>query len=85
MTQTEETIALLAEVLQLSESRDEAKDANRPVVDGNTFSVRWQDKTCFLGNTLLFRLCARLARSPNQYIAHLDLLEDVWEGERREP
>ena len=84
MTQTEETIALLAELLELSQSPEDAKNSHRPMVDAATFSVRWRNETCFLGNTLPFRLFARLARSPNQYIAHLDLLDDVWGGDRRD-
>ena len=34
-----------------------------------------------LGNTLTFRLLERLARCPNQYVTHLDLIRDVWEDE----
>jgi hypothetical protein len=52
------------------------------LVDNNTFSIVWQNQTCFLGNTLLFRFFERIARSPNRYVTHLDLLEDVWGGER---
>ena len=34
-----------------------------------------------MGNTLAYRLLKRLARCPNQYVTHLDLLRDVWEDE----
>lgn len=55
-----------------------------PRVDHGRFSINWQGKTCCLGNTLPFHLFARIARSPNRYVTHVDLLEDVWRG-RREP
>lgn len=53
----------------------------RPLLDVSTLSVIWKRKTLHLGNTLAFRLLARLARCPNQYVTHLDLLRDVWEDE----
>lgn len=52
------------------------------IADCETLSVVWNDKTCFLGNTLLFRFFERLARSPNRYVPHSELLEDVWGGVR---
>jgi hypothetical protein len=39
-----------------------------PVADHATFSVRWHDNTCYLGNSLPFRLMERLAYRPNQLI-----------------
>ena len=53
----------------------------RPLLDESTLSVIWKGKTLHLGNTLAFRLLERLARCPNQYVTHLDLLRDVWEDE----
>ncbi|MSR55693.1 MAG: hypothetical protein EXS09_20790 [Gemmataceae bacterium] len=53
----------------------------RPLLDESTLSVIWKGKTLRLGNTLTFRLLERLARCPNQYVTHLDLLRDVWEDE----
>lgn len=54
----------------------------RPRIDRQTLCVHWQDKTCFLGNTLLLRFFDRLCRSPNRYVAYGDLLNDVWRGQR---
>ncbi|MBN9519273.1 winged helix-turn-helix transcriptional regulator [bacterium] len=53
----------------------------RPLLDESTLSVIWKGKSLHLGNTLAFRLLERLARCPNQYVTHLDLLRDVWEDE----
>lgn len=59
-----------------------AFELDRPIADRATFTVNWRGRTCFLGNTLLFRLLERLLRSPNQYVAHVDLLDEVWDGQR---
>lgn len=53
-----------------------------PRANDATMSVEWRGKHCFLGNTLVFRFFARLARTPNRYVSHVDLLDEVWEGER---
>lgn len=53
----------------------------RPLLDESTLSVIWRGEALHLGNTLAFRLLERLARCPNQYVTHLDLLRDVWEDE----
>ena len=53
----------------------------RPLLDESTLSVIWKGKTLRLGNTLAFRFLERLARCPNQYVTHLDLLREVWEDE----
>lgn len=53
----------------------------RPMLDQGTFSVLWRGKTLMLGHTRCFWLLARLARRPNQFVTHLDLLNDVWEDE----
>jgi hypothetical protein len=53
----------------------------RPLLDESTLSVTWKGKALHLGNTLAFRLLERLARCPNQYVTHLDLLRDVWDDE----
>jgi DNA-binding response OmpR family regulator len=53
----------------------------RPLLDESTLSVIWKGKTLLLGNTLAFRFLERLAKCPNQYVTHLDLLRDVWEDE----
>lgn len=68
-------------------SLDPARNSpcHRPLVDISTFSVFWQGKTCSLRNTILFRLAARLARQPNQYITAGQLLGDVWDGGVKSP
>jgi len=58
---------------------------HRPFVENSTFSVFWQGKTCPLRNTINFRLAARLARQPNQYITAGQLLADVWDGGVKSP
>ncbi len=89
VTEIEHAISGLTYALELQEQSEDiasqsktAKDRRRPKVDRDTLSVVWKNQTCFLGNTLLFLFFERLARSPNRYVSHLDLLEDVWEGER---
>ena len=54
---------------------------HRPLLDDSTLSVIWKGKRVHLGNTLHFQLLAHLARRPNQYVTHLDLLQEVWEDE----
>jgi DNA-binding response OmpR family regulator len=56
----------------------------RPILDESTMSVVWKNRTLRLGHTREFRFLGRLARRPNQYVTHLDLLEEVWDGEDRE-
>lgn len=82
VTQIEETISILVSTLELDGDANIDSSTN-PVVDEAAFCIIWQDHTCYLGNTLLFWLFHRLAQSSNQYIAHVDLLEDVWHGERQ--
>jgi hypothetical protein len=53
-----------------------------PVADRATFSVHWHDNTCYLGNSLPFRLMERLAYYPNQLIHRDRLLNEVWECRR---
>lgn len=92
--QFEATLATLKRVLELEDpcSTDllpatvarvsPAPSVHRPMVDRSTFSVVFRDKTCFLGNTLLFRFFEVLARRPNRYFAHSELLNEVWGGQR---
>ena len=56
----------------------------RPLLDESTMCVVWKGVSLHLGHTVTFRLLSRLARRPNQYVTHLDLLQDVWDGEDRE-
>lgn len=53
----------------------------RPLLDEATFSVIWRNKAICLGNTKEFRLLTYLARRANQYVTHLDLLEEVWDSQ----
>jgi DNA-binding response OmpR family regulator len=57
----------------------------RPLVDEPTLTLRWANKRCKLGYNRVFRLAARLARRPNQYIPIEELLTDVWDGDLRSP
>jgi DNA-binding response OmpR family regulator len=52
------------------------------LVDRTDFTVRWNDRSCYLGNSLPFRLLERLSRRPNQYVSSRQLLDEVWGGPR---
>ena len=49
-------------------------------VDRETLTVFWQDRACFLGHTLPFRLLETLAQHSNQYISMDRLMQDLWGG-----
>lgn len=49
-------------------------------VDRRTLTVYWEDRACFLGYTLPFRLMERLAQRPNQYTPVERLMLDLWGG-----
>ena len=51
---------------------------DRPVIDRATLSVLFKGRSCFLGNTLPFRLLDRLLRRPNQFVSYEQLQDDVW-------
>lgn len=53
----------------------------RPLLDESTLCVIWNGKSLHLGHTRAFRLMERLARRPNQYVTHVELLRDVWDDE----
>jgi DNA-binding response OmpR family regulator len=60
-----------------------SSDNNRlPMIDWARLSVTFRERTCFLGNTLPFRLLSRLAVRPNTFVSHEDLLAEVWQGTR---
>ena len=61
--------------------RNGVKSQQRPLLDEATLSVIWRGRTLHLGHTQGFWLLARLARRPNQYITHLDLLQEIWDDE----
>jgi DNA-binding response OmpR family regulator len=54
----------------------------RLVIDDDQLTVTYRGRSCYLGNTLPFRLLARLARRPNRYFTHVELLDYVWKGAR---
>ncbi|MDA7979480.1 MAG: helix-turn-helix domain-containing protein [Pirellulales bacterium] len=88
VAEIENAINGLSLVLELEEhiendSIKPGRSKQRPRADRETLSVVWKDKSCFLGNTLLFYFFERLARSPNRYVSHLDLMDEVWGGERQ--
>lgn len=62
------------------QKRNGAQPRPRPLLDEATLSVLWKGKSLHLGHTLSFHLLARLARSPRQYVTHLDLLQEVWDN-----
>jgi DNA-binding response OmpR family regulator len=64
-----------------AEANGRALASNRPLLDRSTFSVLWRDKALCLGHTRIFWVLEYLARRPNQYVAHLDLMHDVWDDE----
>ena len=53
----------------------------RPVLNESTKRVDWKGKSAHLGHTLYFQILERIARRPNQYVTHQDLMRDVWENE----
>lgn len=57
-------------------------DEPRVFMDRRLLTVRWNGRMCHLGNTIPFRLMERLARRPNQYLTHEQLLEEIWGGPR---
>lgn len=62
----------------------QSSERHRPLADWTTFSIVWQDRSCFLGNGLPFRFFEKIASRPGCYCPHKDLLEDVWgEGQIR--
>jgi hypothetical protein len=61
--------------------RNGVKTPQRPMLDETTLSVIWRGRSLHLGHTQGFWLLARLARCPNQYVTHLDLLQEIWDDE----
>ena len=86
--QTEQTLTLLCEELALdpftliqksAPPHGNTPEQTHPVIDPALLSVTFKGKTCFLGNTLPFRLLTHLAQRPNRYVTHEDLASDVWQ------
>jgi len=85
----EQTLVLLGDELTLDPltyfrtrvRAHEPSPAPQPlVIDPAQRTVQFRGRTCFLGGRLPFRLLSRLARRPNTFVSHEDLLDDVWEG-----
>jgi len=51
-------------------------------IDQEYFTISFDGRTCFFGNSLGFRLLERLARRPNVYLSYEELLAAVWDGVR---
>ncbi len=92
--QLEATLATISRVFELEDvcsiaavsarirRVDLSSSLSKPVADRSTFSIIFRGKTCFLGNTLLFRFFETLACRPNRYFSHSELLDEVWGGQR---
>ena len=86
MAASEEVMALLAaEFEAVSQPKAHTTvsllvSPDRPVIDRGMLSVLYQGRSCFLGNTLPFRLLERLLRRPNQYVSDEQLQDDVWQS-----
>lgn len=84
MKQMEQAMELLAAELWPEEDiPGKGKKYESPLeVDRSVLCVRYHGRSCFLGNTLMFRLIEQLARRRNKYLPYEDLLSEVWESER---
>jgi DNA-binding response OmpR family regulator len=87
----EQTLALLSEELAIDavtfwKSRTSGIRGTRGgkslFIGHDRLQVAFHGRTCVLGNTLPFKLLERLARRPNAFVTHEELLSDVWEGVR---
>jgi DNA-binding response OmpR family regulator len=70
---------VLAEVARQSIKGGEC-DAAAPVIDHETFSIRWKGKTCELRVGKPFKLFERLCRRPGIYVSVEDLIDELWPG-----
>lgn len=84
MTLLNEELALDAVTFWITRQSPAASSrvTDRLDVDHEHLRVSFRGKSCFLGNTLPFRLLARLASRPNAYLTYEQLLDDVWDGLR---
>ena len=86
----EESVAILQSELETLSSpkvqalrNDEPRvDPDQLMIDRSAMCVVYRGRRCFLGNTLMLKFLERLARRPNHYVSHYNLLNDVWEGVR---
>jgi DNA-binding response OmpR family regulator len=77
---SEEFAPDLAERLGRPALPDPADDHFRPVIDPSRFTVAFRGRACRLGNTIPFRFLARLAETPERYVPHQQLIDDLWDG-----
>jgi hypothetical protein len=63
------------------ESRPSPSSSHQLVLDKETFEARWGKRSCFLGNTIEFRLLERLNRRPGLYLCLDALRASVWAEE----
>lgn len=68
-------------VTENGHQRRENTPLGRPFLDEPTLSVVWNGKMLHLGHTQGFWLLARLTRSANQYVTHLDLIQEIWDDD----
>jgi DNA-binding response OmpR family regulator len=59
-----------------------SRHLEQPTIEFGRLSVSFNGRSCFLGNSLAFRLFARLARTPDVYVSYEALLSEVWGGVR---
>ena len=68
------------DVIESVDASSQNGQVSPPYVDRAMFCIHWQDRICFLGDSLTFRLFDCLARRPDRFVPHQHLLSDAWEG-----
>jgi len=86
MKMMEQVLGFMEEELSLEQTppkgfraRLKNQPSSRLEVDRSALSVTSRGRSCFLGNTLMFRLIEQLAKHRNKYVPYEDLLADVWQ------
>lgn len=79
---TELALEVLAALKLRGPSSPSLTPLTRGLVDESRFAICWNGAECHLGQTIPYRLFRRLAASPNCYLSHEQLLDDVWGGRR---
>src|SRR5262245_50655580 len=83
----EQTLALLGDELTIDpliyfrtrlRTGEPSPGPHSILIDPAQRTVQFRGRTCFLGGRLPFRLLARLARRPNAFVSHEELLDEVW-------
>lgn len=87
----DQTIVSLAALLDLEAPAaiglSSQPESLRPslLADTSTFCAIYQDRHCYLGNTLVFELFRLLISRLNRYVSYSELLAEVWKQEERSP